>query len=519
MARPVTPVPTELTAWIDAVMVQGGLSRNTANQRVLRVISMANRLGVAPGELECDAVERHFAGRAPAQSTWDGYQSALRAWLAWIEQGKAGRRISAPVAFESMPDAMQRWIMAAERQASRGVLVRPSTVLDHAKTVMLLCRSIGCEPDSLPDDAVAIHFSGRDHSLQSPARYQSAVNAWLVWRDHGRIGRAAAEPFHENVTHPLLRQWAEHMEAEGKAKTTIHAYVRDVQAVVDHHQLEDARAITGGHVTSYIARRKAVRTAEGLDWQLTNANPILSAFRNFARYAGFEDPTFLIDRKHDRRRGSGKTRRATHEQVQALVDAAHDDAVSPDPKVAKVGRQMQLALYLMAYNGLRIGAVARFKPQHVYIDGVPKLEYHTKGNMGSTEVIDASQAMADLVDENYRTVKQNAYVYPASWRSGSNAGKAFTAWARLHGVVGVKCHGLRKFYVTELYNETKDIVHVGKQAGHANIGTTRLYIDDLPDERRDRAVVNMGQSMIAKSRARKSAAPSLATVTMLRKAS
>jgi integrase len=351
---------------------------------------------------------------------------------------------------------------------------------DQARAVSAMAYQLGCDPKAVPKDAVARHFLGRPHSLNTARLYERALRSWNRYLI---AGLATPTRYFDvfAVEDPRLQKFAVKLRGRGLADSTIKAHIKGMTRLmltlgVHPDELdEDA-------VDTYLAvRNDAVRRSRGRDMRAGSRNKILAQIRRYAKIMKIEDPTADIER-------SGQD----HEHWQPVpADDLRDMRViarsrinDPDPRVAETAKRMLVLTIAMSTMGLRISEASKIGP-HLIVTrtggqhGLMLPGPFVKGRHNRRDIF--VPASRDLLTELRAHYRDNETVCPVEWTS-SRAGGEYRAFASAWCGITVTPHQLRAYFATELYRRRRDLVLVQRRMRHSNVQTTVNYIADLDSD-------------------------------------
>lgn len=253
----------------------------------------------------------------------------------------------------------------------------------------------------------------------------------------------------------LSQQWLDYLEAEHHPANTI-ARRRSVL-----RSIGNAGTATREDVEAWWATRRDLSPA-------TRAND-LACLRSFYKWchrwehrSPSDDPTLRIEPpKVDK----GLPRPIGRADLRRLLDTAPED--------------LRRAIALGAYAGLRVSEVARLHWHDIDLETRRARIIASKG--GKSRIVALGVVLIDhlLPDTGGNVVTGTTQAYsPAQLQRRVNR-------AMLRAGVGGTFHQLRHRYGTIAYQETRDLLAVGRQMGHASPVTTAVYAapsDDVADQ-------------------------------------
>ena len=255
------------------------------------------------------------------------------------------------------------------------------------------------------------------------------------------------------ITDPLALAWIEYQEREHVPPNTV------LRRTATLRSIGNAGTASREEVESWWATRRHLSPA-------TRSND-LACLRAFYRWAQrwehrADDPTLRLDApKVDK----GLPRPVSRDDLHRLLTSLPDD--------------LRRAVALGAYAGLRVSEVAALHWRDVDLEARRARVMHSKG--GKSRVVALGVVLVDQLQPD-----TGGYVVTGTDRTMTAATLQRRVNRAMHAL-GVRdtFHGLRHRYGTLAYQETRDLVAVGRQMGHSSPVTTAIYAaaaDDGADE-------------------------------------
>lgn len=200
--------------------------------------------------------------------------------------------------------------------------------------------------------------------------------------------------------------------------------------------------------------------------QSTRSND-LACLRSFYRWCArwehrADDPTIRLDAP---RVDKGLPRPLGRAELQVLLDGLPAD--------------LRRAVVLGAYGGLRVAEVAALDWADIDVEARRARIWHSKG--GKSRLVAVGVV---LLDELLPEVKGNVVTAGGRVYSGQQLQRRVNRAIHALGVEAT-FHSLRHRYGTLAYQETRDLLAVGRQMGHSSPVTTAIYAaasDDVADQ-------------------------------------
>lgn len=283
---------------------------------------------------------------------------------------------------------------------------------------------------------------------------------------------------------PPTIEWFANIENQATKK----AYRTDIQDFADFIGLqnpEDMRLVTRAHVIAWRDRLKSRNLARSTVRRKLSA--LSSLFDHLAeRCAVAYNPVNGVQRPKAPA-GEGLTPRISDEQAKRLLDAPCADTIK--------GKRDRAILATLLFHGLRRAELCTLRVQDLTgREGIPHLRIEGKGDR--IRFIPAHPLPCRLIRAYLNAAGHGDQLKGPLFRSlGRNAGpgRALTPhsiardvvgkYARETGIaketIGISPHAMRVTAVSNARDHGADLDDLQHWAGHAHIGTTRLYIRRL----------------------------------------
>lgn len=377
----------------------------------------------------------------------------------------------------------------------------PVTAENARKAITSISNRLGVEPEDLPPDAVELHFEGRPEGTPgSRGNLQIFLDAWFAYLAAGCVvipatyaPEGSTDPGH-GLTDPDLIAWHKRLTRRGLAEGSIGNYIGDVVKIVNFMDIA-ARDISEDDIGEYFDYADARnRISKGRPLKYSYRNRMLGNIGRFASFLGIPNPgADLVNIRKD----GARTQAAAESDVRRLLAFTEDAYREGGRNQARAKRALGMSK-LMGFNGLRLREAQAFIP-----DQDLEWDRRTEQWMLIIRAGKGAQRMSDakiLADD----VVVDEFLGSGRWRAGesigvqssSNASNSFKAWAGMAGC-HITPHMLRKFYGSQLYEASGyNIALVQSQLRHADLNTTMIYIEMLPDAERDRKVTGFGTTFL-----------------------
>jgi site-specific recombinase XerD len=282
---------------------------------------------------------------------------------------------------------------------------------------------------------------------------------------------------------PPAIEWFANIESAATRKA-YGADFRDFAAFVGLQRPDDMRLVTRAHVIAWRDHLKARALAGSTIRRKLAA--LSSLFDHLAESNAVADNPVNGVKRPKAPAGEGVTPRISDAQAKRLLDA-------PCPTTLK-GRRDRAILATLLFHGLRRAELCQLKVRDLtQRDGLPHLRVDGKG--GRTRFIPAHPLPLRLINAYLAAAGHGGETAGPLFRSLSRPGRAagraalspgsiardvVGLYARKTGIagetLGVSPHAMRVTAVSNAREHGADLDDLQHWAGHAHIGTTRLYI-------------------------------------------
>lgn len=244
----------------------------------------------------------------------------------------------------------------------------------------------------------------------------------------------------------LLRGYETHLASAGRAQGTITLRRSHIRRLLDSCQVDSVEDISTAHIERWFSRQPWGPAARA------SARASVSDFFRWTTRAGIiaDNPAAALAAVN-RPRGVPTP----------IPDALVIDTLRAAPE------DIQLAIEIMAYCGLRRAEVARLRASDVQPVGQGWI-LRVAGKGGHTRNLPCPSGLARRIS------RRSGYLFP-----GAIEGHISPAWLgkRVNAALpaGWTCHKLRHRFATVAYGAERDLRAVQELLGHASVATTQIY--------------------------------------------
>lgn len=295
--------------------------------------------------------------------------------------------------------------------------------------------------------------------------------------------RLTGEEFRGLAAIPPEVEWFANIENQA-TKRAYRADIRDFAGFVGLSGPDDMRLVTRAHVIAWRDQLRAKNLARSTIRRKLSA--LSSLFDHLAERNAVADNPVNGVRRPKAPAGEGLTPRISDEQAKRLIEA-------PSPTTLK-GRRDRAILATLLFHGLRRAELCALRVQDLTgRDGVPHLRVEGKGDRIRfipahplpirliRDYLEAAGHNLDLAGPLFRPLSKNLGAFarrPLTPHSIARdvVGKYAQETGIAQETIGVSPHAMRVTAVSNARDHGADLDDLQHWAGHAHIGTTRLYI-------------------------------------------
>lgn len=282
---------------------------------------------------------------------------------------------------------------------------------------------------------------------------------------------------------PPELEWFANVE-NAATKKAYKGDIQDFAAFVGIHRPEEMRLVTRAHVIAWRDHLKARNLAKSTIRRKLSA--LSSLFSHLAEQNAVADNPVHGVKRPKAPSGEGLTPRISDDQAKRLLEAPPTDTLK--------GKRDRAILATLLFHGLRRAELCQLRVQDLTgREGVPHLRIEGKGDRVRfipahplpvrliREYLNAAGHGGDLKAPLFRPVSRNmTRGHPKALAPHSIARDVVAKYARETGIadesIGVSPHAMRVTAVSNARDHGADLDDLQHWAGHADIGTTRLYI-------------------------------------------
>ncbi len=275
-----------------------------------------------------------------------------------------------------------------------------------------------------------------------------------------------------------IQDFITHLKAAGRSSSTISCYFHDLELLGENLGNMKLSRITDSHLEKTIIQlhdssvRGSVRSAAAL-------NRIKSVYRSFFKWA-FESGRVSHNaaaRLYLARTKSRPTAPITMKEIICLLSAIRK---SNDP----LAKRDEALFATYAFTGIRRSEALSLRISDY--DPVLLTLFLRQTKQGNNRIQPVPFQLAWILEKYIRSMKRSTPYCPLFFGrqperplSARQAQVRFERWKNLAGIrKDITIHSFRAGFATLLYETTGDILLVSRAVGHANIQTTRRYIQD-----------------------------------------
>lgn len=295
--------------------------------------------------------------------------------------------------------------------------------------------------------------------------------------------RLTGEEFRGLAAIPPEVEWFANIENQA-TKRAYRADIRDFAGFVGLSGPDDMRLVTRAHVIAWRDHLKARNLAKSTIRRKLSA--LASLFNHLAENNAVADNPVNGVQRPKAPAGEGLTPRISDDQAKRLLEAPAPDTIK--------GRRDRAILATLLFHGLRRAELCALRVQDLTgREGIPHLRIEGKGDRIRfipahplpvrliRDYLDAAGHGDEQKGPLFRPLSRNIAGHaPTPMTPHSIARDVVGKYARDSGIaeetIGVSPHAMRVTAVSNARDHGADLDDLQHWAGHAHIGTTRLYI-------------------------------------------
>lgn len=281
------------------------------------------------------------------------------------------------------------------------------------------------------------------------------------------------------------KKFVEHLKEKGRARSTVIAYAKDIEQLIDHLYKEGVNhvgEIELEHLEGFMEK------LENKDYTPKSISRKTNSTKTFFRYLKIEEyveENTADDLKHPKVEPK-PPRILSRLEYGALRDAARDDV------------RTFAILEVLLQTGIRISELAGIKLEHVKFNNgtgelhIPKRGRHEERTIPLNKAV--TEAVKTYLEEERPDIEDAEHLFIT--KTGNpllvrNIRATIDRYFETAGIKDAKVNDLRHTFVAHHLAQGTSLLTVSKIAGHKRISTTERYLEHI-DRQTDEEKTELG---------------------------